>query len=99
MSIQLTDCPACGSKVSSQAGACPRCGHPIQPRAIPVLQSSTHKQKTISCPRCKNTFPAETKWCPECGCRLSARIPWYFWVLFIGIALKLIGELIKAGVI
>ena len=31
MSIQLIDCPACGSKISSQAGACPHCGHPIRP--------------------------------------------------------------------
>ena len=31
MSIQLIDCPACGSKISSQAGACPHCGQPIRP--------------------------------------------------------------------
>ena len=33
MNIQLIDCPACGSKVSSQAAACPHCGQPI--RLIP----------------------------------------------------------------
>ena len=31
MSIQLIDCPACGSRVSSQAAACPHCGQPIRP--------------------------------------------------------------------
>ena len=33
MSLQLIDCPACRNKVSSQAIACPHCGHPI--RLIP----------------------------------------------------------------
>ena len=27
--IEITNCPACQGKVSSQAGACPHCGHPI----------------------------------------------------------------------
>ena len=99
MNIQLIDCPACGSKVSSQAAACPHCGQPIRPQAIPVLQASNSKKKTISCPSCKNIFPAETKWCPECGRKLSAPIPWFIWVLIIGLILKLIGSLIKEGVI
>ena len=99
MSIQLIDCPACGSKISSQAGVCPHCGQPICPQAIPVLQASNSKEKTISCPSCKNIFPAETKWCPECGRKLSAPIPWFIWVLIIGLILKLIGSLIKVGVI
>ena len=99
MSIQLIDCPACGSNISSQAGACPHCGHPIRPQAIPVLQASNSKKKTISCSGCKNVFSADTKWCPECGRRLSAPIPWFVWVLMVGLFLKLIGSLMKAGVI
>ena len=98
MNIQLIDCPACGNKVSSQAAACPHCGQPIRPQAIPVPQSSKG-QKKIFCPGCKNVFSAETKWCPECGRRLSASIPWFIWVLIIGLILKLIGSLMKAGVI
>lgn len=42
MSIQLIDCPACGSRVSSQAAACPYCGHPVwdnlQSRGTPRMQ-------------------------------------------------------------
>jgi len=36
MSIQLIDCPACGSRVSSQAAACPHCGQPIRLLPRPV---------------------------------------------------------------
>ena len=99
MSISLIDCPACGSSVSSQAAACRHCGQPLRPQAVPVLQTSDGKQKTISCPRCKKNYPADTKWCPECGRRLSAPVPWFIWVLIIGLALQLIGKLMKAGVI
>ena len=36
MGIQLIDCPACGSRVSSQAAACPHCGQPIRLLPYPV---------------------------------------------------------------
>lgn len=38
MSIQLIDCPACGSKVSSQAVACPHCGQPLRSVLKPVAE-------------------------------------------------------------
>lgn len=44
MSIQLIDCPACGSKVSSQAAACPHCGQPIRP----ILKGSQKAVPTIT---------------------------------------------------
>ena len=45
MSIQLIDCPACGNKVSPQATACPRCGHPI---LRPVLKRPETASATLS---------------------------------------------------
>ncbi len=93
--IKMIDCPACNCRISSLAGACPHCGQPIRP----IQQSSNNNKKTITCSGCKNIFPAETKWCPECGRRLSAPIPWFVWVLMVGLFLKLIGSLMKAGVI
>lgn len=31
----LMQCPACGGKVSTQAKACPHCGHPVTPPVTP----------------------------------------------------------------
>jgi len=99
MNIQLIDCPACGSKVSSQAAACPHCGQPVRP--IPKGNSPQGRQTSgmTNCPHCRKSVPEGTKWCPECGRRLSGPIPWYGWLLFIGVGLKCISDLIKAGVI
>ena len=47
MSIQLIDCPACGSRVSSQAAACPHCGQPIRPvLKVPPIATTVMTRRT-----------------------------------------------------
>ena len=36
--MALTPCPECGRQVSSQAEACPGCGHPIRPAEYRVVE-------------------------------------------------------------
>ena len=48
MSIQLIGCPACGSRVSSQAAACPHCGQPIRPalKIPPIAAAAMTRRET-----------------------------------------------------
>jgi len=40
--MALTRCPECGRSVSTQAAACPGCGHPLQPRDGQPAWRSSH---------------------------------------------------------
>ena len=46
--VPMTDCPACGNKVSSQAAACPHCGQPIRPvlKGAPIAAASMSGRET-----------------------------------------------------
>ena len=46
MDIRLIDCPACRSKVSSQAAACPHCGQPIRLHPYPVSRPEEKSPST-----------------------------------------------------
>lgn len=48
--ISLINCPACSKKISSQAQACPGCGHPIAKIQLPAIQ-----------PQSKVEFPKEIR--------------------------------------
>jgi hypothetical protein len=45
--MALTRCPDCGTEVSDQAAACPKCGRPLRaPAPIPPQQATAPKKKT-----------------------------------------------------
>ena len=47
--MALIPCPECGKDISSEAEACPDCGHPIKPRvAEPEFRAYT-RRKVIGC--------------------------------------------------
>lgn len=48
--------------------------------------------ETMKCHSCKKEISKESKFCPECGSRISAPIPWYIWLLIIGILLQFIAR-------
>ena len=54
--MPLTDCPACGRRISTAAEACPQCGHPMR-SAAPVAKGP----KCYAC-----SAPATTR-CQCCG--------------------------------
>jgi hypothetical protein len=41
----LIDCPECGQKISDQAGACPKCGHPVAALAKPAAVAPSVSQR------------------------------------------------------
>jgi len=53
----------------------------------------------ITCRSCKKSIPAKTKYCPECGALISGPLPWWFWLMIIGVALQFLAFLIKRGII
>lgn len=57
--MALITCPDCGSRVSDQAKACPRCGRPIQ-------LSQPFSGARI-CPICKNKIPPQAVECIYCS--------------------------------
>lgn len=58
--MALIDCAECGAKVSSEAKACPQCGHPTRPRV---------DTKGVWCPNCGNRD--SVKDVSGCGCLLA----------------------------
>jgi hypothetical protein len=54
--MPLISCPECGRQISTQAEACPQCGHPNQPA----------KQLPAG-PRCYACSAAATTRCQSCG--------------------------------
>jgi hypothetical protein len=56
LSVRLISCPACGRQISTEAEACPQCGHPN--RAAPREPEG---------PRCYACRAAATTRCQSCG--------------------------------
>ena len=54
--MPLTDCPACGRRVSIAAEACPQCGHPMRPSA-----------PAPAGPQCYACSASATTRCQSCG--------------------------------
>lgn len=54
--MPLTNCPECGRQISTEAEACPQCGHP--------MRSVAPKQAGPKCYSC--SAPATTR-CQSCG--------------------------------
>ena len=55
--MPLIDCPACGRAISTEAEACPQCGHPNRP-AAPAASAG---------PTCYACRAAATTRCQSCG--------------------------------
>lgn len=64
--MALISCPDCGSRISDQAKACPRCGRPIQ--------SYRSSSEIKICPDCRNEIPVQSPECIYCGKRFSASV-------------------------
>jgi hypothetical protein len=54
--MPLINCPACGHAISTEAEACPQCGHPNHP--------ARHEPADLTCYACAR--PATTR-CQSCG--------------------------------
>jgi hypothetical protein len=54
--MPLIPCPACGRQISTQAEACPQCGHPNKPTF-----------QAVSGPTCYACSAAATTRCQSCG--------------------------------
>lgn len=54
--MPLIACPACGRQISTEAEACPQCGHPNRPSAA-----------TESSPKCYACSAPATTRCQSCG--------------------------------
>ena len=54
--VPLMDCPACGRKISTEAEACPQCGHPTRLAA-----------RAPAGPKCYACSAAATTRCQRCG--------------------------------
>lgn len=67
---------------------------------IAATETNSHSESpSTKCWSCKKDIPKESKFCPECGGNISAPIPWYVWLILIGIVLQLLGTLIKYGIL
>lgn len=56
MTMKLIDCPACENKVSPQATACPRCGHPISESKSILVQKEVFSTADILLPNGQPIF-------------------------------------------
>lgn len=45
--ITLTKCAACGADVSPRAHACPRCGDPMTPGGVQLVEATSKRWKLI----------------------------------------------------
>jgi hypothetical protein len=53
--MPLIDCPACGRQISTEAEACPQCGHPSRPSSPAPSEPSCYAcaaQATTRCQSC-----------------------------------------------
>ncbi len=68
-------CPHCEAACSPAASACPKCGHPFQTHADPVvagIQAEVDAKPTVqTCPTCQQSVAGNAKVCPACGQRLD----------------------------
>ncbi|MEY2482372.1 MAG: Double zinc ribbon [Verrucomicrobiota bacterium] len=63
--MPLINCTECGKQVSTEATACPNCGHPV------AKMDASSSVRKIKCPYCHKESATDVDVCPHCHKRIA----------------------------